>query len=370
MNNITSELRQEANEWRFRLEDGLTEAELADFDRWLAGSRIHVEALAEAETFWSATGRSDYLAQLAPMVEQRLQKASAAEARDPEHEFNLFPMSEPSSVFALYSNKLVGASLALAASVAVFIAIGGPQFLGTRSQSQVQSFVTLEGNTQLIRLADETRVTLGSDSRLEVEFTQNARNVRLGQGDASFDVTSNRARPFTVATEIGEVLVTGTRFNMRLGEEDLTIAVAEGSVRVSKVQADETKVNSPTVTLVAYQAIDLNARAGFGEIYEAFPRSEAGKAVRTVETVPVTRQLVYVREPLQTIAEDLNRYTDRPIRVSDDVAMLELSGTYDAQDLDAVLRSVEEALPVRVVTMDQETLIVPREPPRDDLIAP
>ncbi len=361
MNSITSDLRQEANEWRARLEDGLSGAERANFDSWLAQSRIHAEALAEVETFWSATGRPDYLAQLAPMVEQRLKEATTAEPSGPEHELNVPYQSEPSSVFALYSKELIGASLALAASVAVLIALGGPQFLMTEPATQVQSFATLESSTQVITLPDETRITLGSDSMLEIELTANARYARLKQGDASFDVTSNRARPFTVRTNIGEVLVTGTRFDVSLGEKDLTIAVAEGSVEVSAIESgDGSSASSQPVTLIANQAIHLNVVAGFGEIYEAFPTKDKAKVVPSSETAPAIKQLVYVREPLRKIVEDLSRYTDRPISVSDDVAILELSGTYDPSDLDAMLRSVEKALPVRVVRNGDETRIIAR----------
>jgi transmembrane sensor len=60
-------------------------------------------------------------------------------------------------------------------------------------------YSTAVGETRQITLADGTRVTLNTNTRLYVSFSQRAREVMLERGEATFDVASPAtAPPFNV----------------------------------------------------------------------------------------------------------------------------------------------------------------------------
>src|SRR5690606_4392916 len=86
-----------------------------------------------------------------------------------------------------------------------------------------------------IVLADGTKVWLNSASTLTFPtvFSRKERKVEL-TGEAYFEVTRNKAKPFFVKTLQNEVEVLGTHFNvMEYPEEGISqTTLLEGSVKV------------------------------------------------------------------------------------------------------------------------------------------
>lgn len=89
------------------------------------------------------------------------------------------------------------------------------------------------GGEYMLLLADGSRVCLNSDSELKypVAFTAQKREVFLS-GEAYFEVSGNKEKPFIVHTSIGSVKVLGTAFNVRdyKDEKRVVATLAEGSV--------------------------------------------------------------------------------------------------------------------------------------------
>lgn len=89
------------------------------------------------------------------------------------------------------------------------------------------------GGEYVLLLADGSRVWLNSDSELKypVAFATQKREVFLS-GEAYFEVSGNKEKPFIVHTSIGSVKVLGTAFNVRdyKDEKRVVATLAEGSV--------------------------------------------------------------------------------------------------------------------------------------------
>lgn len=88
------------------------------------------------------------------------------------------------------------------------------------------------GEKTRVILADGTSVVLNSMSRLTYpsRFGFSKRQVTL-EGEAYFDVSKDRGRPFTVLTDAVDVRVTGTRFNVKAySQEPIKVALDEGAV--------------------------------------------------------------------------------------------------------------------------------------------
>jgi ferric-dicitrate binding protein FerR (iron transport regulator) len=119
-----------------------------------------------------------------------------------------------------------------------------------RDQSSAEAMMTLatpKGGQYQIVLPDGTKVWLNADTRLKYpkRFLSDQRRVEL-EGEAYFEVASNKAQPFIVITPMEQVEVVGTHFNVHAyTEETLSkVALLEGKVKVS-VSDSQTMVLQP-----------------------------------------------------------------------------------------------------------------------------
>lgn len=107
------------------------------------------------------------------------------------------------------------------------------------------------GKDFVMVLSDGTKVWLNAESQLEYPtmFTGAERIVKLS-GEAYFDVESDAERPFVVQTGITKTCVLGTEFNVRnYKNEELSITLVEGQVRVSNQKNQETVFIYPNENL-------------------------------------------------------------------------------------------------------------------------
>lgn len=113
-----------------------------------------------------------------------------------------------------------------------------------------QEHVIPKGERSLITLEDGTQVWINADSKLEYshDFLNGpTRDVYL-QGEAYFDVTPDKARPFIVHVGGVEIKVLGTAFNVKgyHGEHKIEATLVHGKISFSGASADN-------VTLAANQ---------------------------------------------------------------------------------------------------------------------
>ncbi|HYW32985.1 MAG TPA: FecR domain-containing protein [Gemmatimonas sp.] len=94
---------------------------------------------------------------------------------------------------------------------------------------------SLRGQRGTVTLGDDSRATVGSDSRLRVpkEFGLSLRTLEL-TGTARFVVSQGKPLPFTVRVGNLDIVATGTDFTVRAFPDDSTpsVMVREGSVQV------------------------------------------------------------------------------------------------------------------------------------------
>ena len=169
-------------------------------------------------------------------------------------------------------------------------------------------------------------------SKLSVKLTARQRTVRMAEGEASFDVAHNAARPFVV--RVGEVRVRdiGTEFNIRRDSDSTTVSVRKGVVEVAPVAS-----GAPALRLTpGRQLVDPD-----------------GPTAADIREVPADQafawqsgQLIYRGQDLSSVAEDLSRRFATPIRVEGAAASLPFSGVLVLDDEDAVIRRLESFLPV------------------------
>lgn len=105
----------------------------------------------------------------------------------------------------------------------------------TASHTPWHRLITPVGGEYQLMLSDGTKVWLNADSELAypVNFSGDSREVRL-KGEAYFEVSPNKTKPFRVCSDKIDVVVTGTAFNMSVYPEEQhhRVALVKGGVNI------------------------------------------------------------------------------------------------------------------------------------------
>src|SRR3546814_2056524 len=140
-----------------------------------------------------------------------------------------------------------------------------------------------------VTLADGSVVTLNKNSELSYprRFTGSSRTVSL-QGEAFFDVETDREKPFVISVNDVEVEVTGTSFNIKSREEVTEVIVESGSVRV-RLGDDAVALHPGEKAVSQFAGANLKKTPAPDALYNYYR----------------TNDIVSQRTPLQELAEAL-----------------------------------------------------------------
>jgi transmembrane sensor len=96
--------------------------------------------------------------------------------------------------------------------------------------SPAEQFQTKVGEQRSVVLADGSRVTLNTASKIEVRLQADHRVVQLLQGEALFEVAHDAQRPFDVHAGHVVVRAVGTQFDIDRRATRTVVTVVEGRV--------------------------------------------------------------------------------------------------------------------------------------------
>ena len=304
---------------RFRSDDA-SEQDHRDFALWLAADASHRQAMDLMLELWDDLGSVRHLP-----FEEPLPTARGSTRRQ----------------------WLAGAA-ALAASLVMAVLVLP---LGD-DPVPIQQFQTARGERATFTLEDQSRITLNTGSRVEVEFSGSARQVALLQGEAYFDVEPDARRPFRVETGTATVTAIGTSFNIYRRGDTSEITVTEGAVQVTeRARAGRA---SRSAVLQANEYLQASER-GLGQTLPVNP---------TALTAWQQGEMIADEMPLLALTRELARYTDTRIIIRDrNIARLTVSGVFNLDHPDSVLQAVERSLQLQVVRVDDHTvqLLKPRQ---------
>ncbi|HOV36182.1 MAG TPA: FecR family protein [Dysgonamonadaceae bacterium] len=146
-------------------------------------------------------------------------------------------LSTPSKILKQnFHQHLTPWILSTAASIALLVIATGLFFYTESSKSQQYNTIIVPPGQRInVLLSDNTNVWLNANTtfRYPSKFARKNREVFL-DGEAWFDVSKNKKKPFIVKTEQGEVRVTGTTFNLEAYSEykNFVTSLFEGSVDI------------------------------------------------------------------------------------------------------------------------------------------
>lgn len=305
---------ERAAEWFVALRDD--EAARDAFDAWLAEHPDHARAFAQVETAWAGMAAASHEPEIVTSRHRALGLIRAkARAR------------------WTFSGRRRGA---LAAAVAALLLVPALAWFQLRSGPE-QTFETAAGETRLITLADGSRVALDGRSRVEVDYTAQARLVKLTGGQAQFEVAKDAARPFRVTAGDRTIVAVGTAFNVEVLADKVLVTLLEGRVTVSEAAS----VTAPAQHLMPGEQLVAKANA-----------PAPVKQAVNIDNAMAWRggTLVFNDEPLSAAVARINRHARHALIVADPkVADIGISGVFDARDTDAFVDVLEYYFRVRVL---------------------
>lgn len=318
----TAAIDAEAAAWVARFDAGDVSAkDQAAFQEWLNRSALHRSAIAEYGNLWSEF----------ETLKQLTGRGGAAQA----------PVTQNAPL-------LTRARPWLAACAAIaIVGAGGLVLFQPAPQKQPVPVARVEnsspagvfyesavGAQKRITLADGTSVILNTNSRLDVNFSANRRDVRLVRGEAYFDVVHDNARPFTVYARDYVVRDIGTAFNVHLSKAGVVeVGVTQGSVEVKPANAAPGAVKSLGI-LEAGQNIVLGEKV---ERAETVSSADMGRKLAWRQG-----DLIYTGQPLKEVLADVSRYSDIKIELADPaLENLPVGGAFRTDQIGAIFAALE-----------------------------
>ena len=203
--------------------------------------------------------------------------------------------------------------------------------------SRPEQFQTKLGEQRSVLLADGSRVTLNTASKIEVRLQADHRVIQLLQGEVLFDVVHDALRPFDVHAGNVVVRAVGTQFDIDRRATRTAVTVVEG--RVAMIAADSRTGNLPVLSAGDRVVVDS---AGPGALEHDVNLAEV--------TAWTQHQLVFHHRPLGEVADELNRYNVGRIEIrSPSLREQEVTGTFRSNDVASFVAVLEGIPGVQVI---------------------
>lgn len=321
-------------DWLAKLDRGdLTVEERAGFAEWLAEDPQNKDSIRQAADLWY--GLNEPLSRLGPLI--------ASEER------KIINDHVPLALFGPALARLRGAAFAMA-----FLLIGGVAvslFLSSKSADVENYYATAVGETKVINMADGSNIHLNTNSIIEQSYSKKERVIRLIAGEAIFDVAHDKERPFLVYAADGIIRAVGTRFAVHVVENKVRVTVADGQVALARRWDADTIHNSVAeVGLMRDTPIIISKgeAADIGRV-ETLVQQSVSEHDLAERLSWATGQLVFYDEDLQSVIDEVARYTTVRIKVMDDILKgQKITGILQIGDVDLMLEGVQGALNVKV----------------------
>jgi transmembrane sensor len=234
----------------------------------------------------------------------------------------------------------------LAAAVLIAIGIGSFALVRTAHDELLQSYETPIAGTGSSVLPDGSRVELGADSRITTRYTASQRFISVDVGEAYFLVAKDPGRPFLVDAGGMQITAVGTAFNVRRNNDRVVIAVSEG-----QVQLDDEEKSARTPLLAGQQAV-----------YSSDSRTVTIAQINAMDVASWRNGVLkYVHEPLGSVAQDLSRYHNKRIVISDArLSAMPFTGTVFSSRIGDALKALESVFPLQVRERGDAIELAPR----------
>ena len=256
------------------------------------------------------------------------------------------------------------ASATLGVAFTITLAIGAGLLFNNLNGAGVSGngiYQTRIGEQNTITLIDGSVIQLNTNSRLQVNYESDQRDVVLIAGEAHFEVAKDTRRPFVVKAGEGIVRAVGTAFSVRMNPQALKVTVTEGKVALRTFEPQElaainthnknTQLGSSEIAAPPLPSTKDRGYLVQGQSVDFQPQAETGlgNPIQQLKQHDIEQQLawrkgllLFAGEPLAQVIEEVNRYTKLDIQIIDaDIADLSIGGQFKVGETEAMLKVLE-----------------------------
>lgn len=302
--------------------------------RYFAGECSEDEELQVREWGWQHPDLMDEFSDIWQQV--------PSEEFTPDIEHALQQVSGRISIKKKSSSKRLFLLISSAAAVILLLCIVGIRYWSSTNDNPFsENLLTLHTEikeTLEYTLPDGSKVWLNHSSTLRYpkEFAANLREIYL-EGEAFFDVSPDRDRPFIIYANNTLTRVVGTSFGIKAtkGADDVVVTVATGIINLS------TQGSSDFIEL-------RQGEQGFCEPKENL-------LVKNAEPDPnllawKTKTLIFRQTPLADVAAIIADVYHTPVMVDNSIKDLKLTSTFEQLELDEIIQIIEMTLQIQSQT--------------------
>ncbi|WBO23894.1 FecR family protein [Sphingomonas abietis] len=311
-------MAEQAEHWVARLASGEIEAkEMSAFKAWLAAAPEHRAAFDRERALW-----------------QSLEGKEAAFASTPPPPRR---STRPAWVHAITPRRTLAAAVAAAA-----IVLATPNAVVHLQADQM----AVTGEVRTIALPDGSTAMLDTDAAIAIRFGPDERRIKLLRGRAWFDVKHDDARPFRVAALGGVTQDVGTAFEVSRDDDDVTVGVTKGVVRVAASESGDG---------LLVHALGRVRYASSGHVERLTPA--------TADNIAAWRRGLIVidgRSVSDAIAEVARYRPGLTLTLADTSGQPKVSGVFRTDAPDVALQTLAHMARLRVATLPAGVAIIRR----------
>lgn len=370
-------IEEEASRWivKFEGDEPPTKQDIKELNAWIKQSPAHRETLVQLASNWN---NMDLLAGLAIPQE----RASGSKVMGVNKFFSwLFaPIMLSMAMISRLVRGMKASPLPFAAALGVLVLSTAFSSWLIVYQPKENIYLTSIGEQANHTLADGSVLTLNTDSRVEVVYSDNRRRLNLFKGEAHFDVRPDEHRPFEVYVGTRMVRAVGTAFSVYRDHDKVRVTVTEGKVDLAVIQQNTLARLSNEQPPASRNDVQISKQrsttkmAQEGLVTEVLGSLGAGQSIEIPEDVNglmnqvvnhehddllrrlswIEGQLVFSGEPLGEVVKEVSRYTSLTIEVVDPrLSNMRIGGQFQVGKTEALFDVLESSFGVIVSRVDE-----------------
>lgn len=346
---VRDKIAEQAFSWLLQLEDADDiQAKQAAFAAWLKQSPLHVEEYLLTVAKWRELDGIDP------------DKTIDIDALLSEPAHNVMPLNSAHTMTVDAQTRPPRSRLTLFASAALLILSLAISVFFYQYTVPETNYATTLGEQKSFTLDDGTVVHMNTRTRIRVRYDDQVRKVDLLGGEALFQVSHDKTRPFRVVAAQTVVEALGTRFNVAKHDKETKVAVIEGKIAVTTLDPTKSASGSPEpATTSTANTHSLVLVAGEG--------AEVGNtgAIRKTDHIDTEqtlawrqRRLVFRNDILTKVADEFNRYNKLQLIIKGGtVSNKKLTGVFDADDPTSLIDFLKTDQTLRISRFDDRIII-------------
>ncbi len=271
-----------------------------------------------------------------------------------------FPQTEPTekSFWGVRSKHAILVSvliLLISSSIYFFVLPYGT------TGSKMTEISAGKGVRKKLTLPDGTQVWLNSNSKLVYDSEMNEKDTRSVQlyGEAYFDVTKNKQRPFIISTDKFSIKVLGTAFNVKAypSEKSAEATLIHGMIELSLTGKQEEKIIlkpnekfalSESSDKIGNKPLGMTSYANRKLIIERIIPVEVDGTEYVEEVAWTKNTLVFSNDTFEELIPRFEKwYNIKIILKREDIKLFHFTGAFEGESIDEALKALQLIKPFK-----------------------